>query len=42
MEQVFPTVEIRHQLGEFETLLSIDKAREVLGYEPDYFWRDHL
>jgi nucleoside-diphosphate-sugar epimerase len=42
MEQVFPTVEIRRELGEFETLLSIDKAREVLGYEPDYFWRDHL
>ena len=42
MEQVFPTVEIRRDLGEFETLLSIDKAREVLGYEPDYTWRDHL
>lgn len=42
MEEVFPTVEIRRDLGEFETLLSIDKAREVLGYEPDYAWRDHL
>jgi nucleoside-diphosphate-sugar epimerase len=42
MEEVFPTVEIREDLGEFETLLSIDKAREVLGYEPDYSWRDHL
>ena len=42
MEEVYPTVEIRRDLGEFETLLSIDKAREVLGYEPDYTWRDHL
>ncbi|HKZ29346.1 MAG TPA: NAD(P)-dependent oxidoreductase [Acidimicrobiia bacterium] len=42
MEEVFPTVEIRRDLGEFETLLSIDKARQVLGYEPDYSWRDHL
>jgi nucleoside-diphosphate-sugar epimerase len=42
MEEVYPTVEIRRELGEFETLLSIDKAREVLGYEPDYSWRDHL
>jgi nucleoside-diphosphate-sugar epimerase len=42
MEEVYPTVEIRRDLGEFETLLSIDKAREVLGYEPDYSWRDHL
>ena len=42
MEEVYPTVEIRKDLGEFETLLSIDKARELLGYEPDYTWRDHL
>lgn len=42
MEEVYPTVEIRHDLAEFETLLSIDKARGVLGYEPDYSWRDHL
>ena len=42
IEEVYPTVEIRRDLGEFETLLSIDKASEVLGYEPDYTWRDHL
>jgi len=42
MEEVYPTVEIRRELGEFETLLSIDKARQVLGYGPDYSWRDHL
>jgi nucleoside-diphosphate-sugar epimerase len=42
MEEVYPTVEIRRDLGEFETLLSIDKAREILGYEPDHTWRDHL
>ena len=42
MEEVYPTVAIRKDLAEFETLLSIDKAREMLGYEPDYTWRDHL
>ena len=42
MDEVYPTVEIRKNLAEFETLLSIDKAREVLGYEPDHTWRDHL
>jgi len=42
MEEVYPTVEIRRDLAEFETLLSIDKARELLGYEPDHSWRDHL
>jgi nucleoside-diphosphate-sugar epimerase len=42
MAQVFPGVEIRKQLGEHETLLSIDKARRVLGYEPQHSWRDEL
>jgi len=27
-------------LGEHETLLSIDKARRLLGYEPKHSWRD--
>jgi nucleoside-diphosphate-sugar epimerase len=38
--KVFPGVEVRKDLGEHETLLSIDKARRVLGYEPQYSWRD--
>lgn len=38
--EVFPGVEVRKQLGEHETLLSIDKARRVLGYEPQHSWRD--
>ncbi|MDQ1434522.1 MAG: hypothetical protein QOF59_1338 [Actinomycetota bacterium] len=36
---VFPTVETR-ALGEHESLLSIAKARAVLGYEPRYTWRE--
>jgi len=40
MAEVFPSVEIRRPLGEHETLLSIDKARRVLGYEPKHSWRD--
>jgi nucleoside-diphosphate-sugar epimerase len=39
MAEYFPDVEIRRELGEHETLLSIDRAREVLGYEPQYSWR---
>jgi hypothetical protein len=27
-------------LGKNETLLSIDKARRVLGYEAQHSWRD--
>ncbi|CCH19463.1 NAD-dependent epimerase/dehydratase family protein [Micromonospora lupini] len=42
MAEVYPGVEIRKDLGEHETLLSIDKARRVLGYEPRHSWRDHV
>jgi nucleoside-diphosphate-sugar epimerase len=41
MAEVFPGVELRKELGEHETLLSIDKARRLLGYEPQHSWRDH-
>jgi nucleoside-diphosphate-sugar epimerase len=40
MAEVFPEVELRGELGEFETLLAIGKARRVLGYEPRFSWRD--
>jgi nucleoside-diphosphate-sugar epimerase len=39
MAEVFPNVEIRQSLGEHATLMSIDKARRVLGYEPAHSWR---
>ncbi len=36
----FPEVPLRKELGEFETLLSIDKAATRLGYVPRHLWRD--
>lgn len=36
---VFPGVPIRRPLGEHDTLLSIEKARRVLGYAPQHGWR---
>ena len=39
MTEVFPGVELRGEIGEHDTLLSIAKARRVLGYEPRYSWR---
>ncbi|MET7752648.1 NAD(P)-dependent oxidoreductase [Micromonospora sp. NPDC005367] len=42
MSEVYPDVEIRKELGEHETLLSIDKARRMLGYEPRHTWRNHV
>ena len=37
--EVFPGVEIRGDLGVNDTLLSIEKARRLLGYEPAHSWR---
>ncbi len=37
--EVFPGVPLRRELTGTETLLSIDKARRVLGYEPKHGWR---
>jgi UDP-glucose 4-epimerase len=38
--EVFPGVETRGDLDNTNTLLSIDKARRVLGYDPKHSWRD--
>jgi nucleoside-diphosphate-sugar epimerase len=37
--EVFPNVTVTKELGEHETMLGIDKARRLLGYEPKYSWR---
>jgi nucleoside-diphosphate-sugar epimerase len=39
MAEVYPDVELRDGVGEFRTLLSIEKARRLLGYEPAFSWR---
>jgi UDP-glucose 4-epimerase len=31
---------VTKELGEHETLLSIDKAKRVLGYQPQHSWRN--
>ena len=36
----FPHVPLTRELEEHESLLSIDKARRLLGYEPQHSWRD--
>jgi nucleoside-diphosphate-sugar epimerase len=40
LAEVFPRVPARAALGEYDTLLSIAKARRLLGYEPEHSWRD--
>jgi len=40
MAEVFPEVPLRGVLEDTQTLLSIEKARRVLGYEPEHSWRN--
>jgi nucleoside-diphosphate-sugar epimerase len=40
LDAVFPDVPRRGVIGEHETLLSIERARRVLGFEPQFSWRD--
>lgn len=42
MAEVYPDVPLRRDVAGHETLLSIDKARERLGYEPGHSWRDYV
>ncbi|MCU1520758.1 MAG: UDP-glucose 4-epimerase [Arthrobacter sp.] len=39
--EVFPAVKVVKDLGEHETLLSIDKAKQVLGFAPEHSWRSY-
>jgi nucleoside-diphosphate-sugar epimerase len=40
--EVFPGVPLTAEFGENDTLLSIEKARRLLGYAPRHSWRDHV
>jgi nucleoside-diphosphate-sugar epimerase len=42
LAKAFPEAEIRGDLGEFETIFSIEKARRMLGYAPKYSWREYV
>lgn len=40
MAEVFPGVPVADDLPEHGTLLGIEKARRVLGYDPSFSWRE--
>jgi nucleoside-diphosphate-sugar epimerase len=42
LAEVFPDVPLTGRVSEFGTLLAIDRARAVLGFEPRHSWRDHV
>ncbi len=42
LRRFYPAVPVKRKLGEFETLLSNRKAREVLGFAEQHNWRSAL
>jgi nucleoside-diphosphate-sugar epimerase len=40
LAEVYPDVPLRRNIEGRETLLSIDHARKLFGYEPDHSWKD--
>jgi nucleoside-diphosphate-sugar epimerase len=37
--EFYPNVQFKKEVGPNDTLLSIDKARRMIGYEPQHSWR---
>jgi hypothetical protein len=35
-------VPVKKQLGEFETLLSNEKLKRLLGWKQQYYWREQV
>jgi nucleoside-diphosphate-sugar epimerase len=42
LAEVYPDVRLTREIGEFDTLLAIDRARETLDYQPLHSWRGHV
>lgn len=42
LAEIFPDVQVKREFGPNETLLSIEKAKRILGYAPEHSWRDHV
>lgn len=42
LAEVFPDVSLTRDVGQYGTLLAIDRARRALGYEPGHSWREHV
>ncbi len=39
VNRYFPNVSLKKDIQGYETLMAIDKARQIIGYEPRYTWR---
>jgi nucleoside-diphosphate-sugar epimerase len=40
LKRFYPEVPVKKQMGEFETLLSNEKLKRLLGWKQQHFWRD--
>jgi hypothetical protein len=42
LERYYPGVPVKKTLGEFETLLSNEKLKRLLGWQQQHRWRDEV
>ena len=42
LDKVFPKIKIKNEIGENTTLLSIEKAKKMLGFNPEHSWKDYI
>jgi hypothetical protein len=42
LHEVFPGVRLTRDVPGCQTLLAIDRARQMLGFTPEHSWRDHV
>jgi len=40
LDTVFPNIKIKGDIEDHQTLLSNSKAKKILGFQPEYSWRD--
>ena len=40
LDVVFPNIKIKGEIGDHQTLLNNSKAKKILGFQPEYSWRN--
>ena len=40
LDTVFPNIKIKGDIEDHQTLLSNVKAKKILGFQPEYSWRN--
>ena len=40
LDKVFPNIQIKGEIGKNKTLLSNEKAKKILGFKPEYSWKN--